>query len=475
MNFLNLLASLFLLGTASAKADVAAWKTRTVYQILTDRFWRSNGDTKTPCDLKKYCGGDFTGIQQKLSYIKDMGFDAIWISPVVDNMADGYHGYWFQDWEKINSNFGTVESLKQLIDACHKMDMLVMVDVVANHVAPVDMDFSSINPFNKPEHYHTKCDITDWDNQYQMEYCRLLDLPDLNQTNAFVRPYLVDWIRRHTTDYDFDGIRIDTVPHVEKPFWTEYTQAGGVFSIGEVFKNNETYIADYQNYMDSTLNYPMWYTIRDVWGNGQSMKQIPERWARIKKNFKDPTVLGLFLDNHDNARFLNSSVDMKLFKASLAFTLTGQGIPMMYYGTEQAYAGGPDPNNREPLWTNFDNKSEMYLFVKTINSARKAQKSNLGLFEEKWVDDNMYVYTKGRLLVALTNKLHGTFSLGVPVGNTFDEGEILCNIFNPTQCAKIVKGNLFVSLHNGDIQIFIPKSSTFFASNELTSLETSRD
>lgn len=71
-----------------------------------------------------------------------MGFDAIWISPVVDNTEGGYHGYWARNWNKLNSNFGSEEDLKSLVKACHDRDMFVMVDVVANHVGPVDGDYS---------------------------------------------------------------------------------------------------------------------------------------------------------------------------------------------------------------------------------------------------------------------------------------------------------------------------------------------
>ena len=114
---------------------------------MTDRFYRSNGDTSL-CDLHNYCGGDFAGVVKKLQYIKDLGFDAIWISPVVDNIDGGYHGYWAANWEKINSHFGDTNSLKQLVDTAHSMGIWVMVDVVANHVGPVEHDYSRIYPFN---------------------------------------------------------------------------------------------------------------------------------------------------------------------------------------------------------------------------------------------------------------------------------------------------------------------------------------
>ena len=62
-----------------------------------------------------------------------------------------------------------------------------------------------------------------------MENCWLSGLPDLDQNNEFVRSYLKEWISETVSRFDFDGIRIDTVPHVPKPFWTEYGEAAGVF------------------------------------------------------------------------------------------------------------------------------------------------------------------------------------------------------------------------------------------------------
>lgn len=169
------------------------WKTRNIYQLLTDRFAKSSGD-HTPCaDLHDYCGGDHAGITKNLQYIKDLGFNAIWISPVINNSPGGYHGYWGANWEEINSHFGNEDALKAMVETAHSMDIWVMVDVVANHVAP-RVALSSIYPMSETQHYHPECYITDSSNQYEIENCRLYDLPDLNQQDPFVRSYLKHWI-----------------------------------------------------------------------------------------------------------------------------------------------------------------------------------------------------------------------------------------------------------------------------------------
>ena len=68
----------------SAKRTKEEWKSRTIYELLTDRFAKSGEDNKQYCDLSNYCGGTFQGIQQHLDYISGMGFNAIWISPILN-------------------------------------------------------------------------------------------------------------------------------------------------------------------------------------------------------------------------------------------------------------------------------------------------------------------------------------------------------------------------------------------------------
>jgi alpha-amylase len=92
--------ALFLSVVSSATAE--QWKGRTIYQLLTDRFARNDG-AKTQCsNLGNYCGGGYKGIINNLDYIQGMGFDAIWISPILQNRAGDYHGYAATDLYKLN-------------------------------------------------------------------------------------------------------------------------------------------------------------------------------------------------------------------------------------------------------------------------------------------------------------------------------------------------------------------------------------
>ena len=107
------------------------WKSRTIYQVLTDRFASTQVDTSSKCsNLKVYCGGNYQGLIEQLDYIQGMGFDAIWISPMPTNLNDDYHGYAFLDLYTPNPHFGSESDLESFVTACHKRDIWVMLDVV---------------------------------------------------------------------------------------------------------------------------------------------------------------------------------------------------------------------------------------------------------------------------------------------------------------------------------------------------------
>jgi alpha-amylase len=249
----------------SLAATAEEWRGRTIYQILTDRFARTNGSSIPCANFKDYCGGSFQGITSNLNYITGMGFDAIWISPVPVNYPGGYHGYWATNWTGINPNFGTPEDLINLVDTAHENDVWVMVDVVANHVGPVIFNYTEVYPFDSPTCYHQFCQVwNSFSDSDMREYCRLDLLPDLAQEFPPVKDFLLSWVGNLTSNYSLDGLRVDTVPFVPKWFWEEYTPAAGVFTIGEVLDGDISFGVPYQGPLDGLLNYPMFFVIRNV-------------------------------------------------------------------------------------------------------------------------------------------------------------------------------------------------------------------
>lgn len=104
---ISVLIVVFLVIGVSVGKTAEEWKSRTIYQLLTDRFARGDGRQDTCGNLGYYCGGNYRGIINNLDYIQGMGFDAIWISPIIDNYNGGYHGYWGRNIYGLNENFGS--------------------------------------------------------------------------------------------------------------------------------------------------------------------------------------------------------------------------------------------------------------------------------------------------------------------------------------------------------------------------------
>jgi hypothetical protein len=246
------------------KPSPKGWKGRSIYQLLTDRF-ANNGDIapKVCNQLYEYCGGTWKGITRNLDYIQDMGFDAIWISPIVKNTPKGYHGYWTLDFYKVNENFGTEADLLNLIKEAKERDIYVMFDVVANHQGPWPSIESYPPPFNKQSNYHPYCTINDGSSQLENEVCRLFgDLPDLNTEDPATIAELYKWIGWLKNKYQPDALRIDTFRNVRADFWPGFIKsAGNIFSMGEAYGSNTSYIGSYQNYAQSVLSYPSYFNI----------------------------------------------------------------------------------------------------------------------------------------------------------------------------------------------------------------------
>lgn len=454
---LRLFLAAILLCVASCDSP-DAWRGRAIYQLLTDRFATSS-TAPPPCsDLHSYCGGTWAATSAHLDYIQSLGFDAIWISPVVDNIEGGFHGYWQRRMYDPNINFGTWADVRALADALHSRGMLLMVDVVANH-ASVDNDVSLNEPFNTSGSYHdcsncpSGCSVSNYEDKTQMEHCRLAGLMDFDNSdeNGPVAMALYEWIRFLVNVTGADGLRVDTVPYVWPKFWSKFESAASMYAVGEVDTGDLSFAAPYQGAaLSGILSYPLFFSLRNVFEGQQSMRELGDAWRAGQSAWKDLGLLGVFIDNHDNARFLNAQRDVVLYRAALAYVILSDGIPIIYYGTEWLFSGGNDPNNREPFWStggSYDAKAApLGAMLSSLLSYRRTSTLWESGFEqlERWQDNNFYAFTKGNgTLAAFTNVgAHGgdqTRTITY-LPEAWAPGTVLCSVADCTQCATVAEG-----------------------------------
>ena len=385
-----------------------------VYFPLTDRFYRGNKDSKVdvnPNDPLSFHGGDLQGLAQKADYVKSLGATVLWLAPFMQNTqkfdsgdyhAQGYHGYWITNHEKVEAHQGTEADLENTVKTYHDKGIKVVADIVLNQVG---FDHPWTSDPTKKDWFHHEGGIQNYDDQHQVENGDLGGLPDLNQDNPEVYKYLLkntaDWVKK----LDLDGVRLDAVKHVSKRFWKTFVpdlkQAVGkpdLFVLGEVFKGDPTYLADYQKVgLDHVFDIPLRDTMVDVFGNDHSMKELGARLAQDKE-YEDPNKMVTLMDNHDLPRFISASqgdFDARLQRTELAtaFLDTVRGIPSFYYGDENALEGGSDPDNRRDM--DFDRKPEVRAyFTKLLDIRAHNDSLRHGKQLELLDDDQVYAFAR---------------------------------------------------------------------------------
>ncbi|HFE67016.1 MAG TPA: DUF3459 domain-containing protein [Chloroflexi bacterium] len=309
-----------------------------VYQIFPDRFYPGDGrDWNEVTNLNDIYGGTLRGVIQKLDYVADMGFNAIWLNPFFpdDNTHHGYHAI---DYFSVNPRLGSLDDIRELALAAHDRGIRLILDFVANHWSSQHETFQEAarNPDSEfVEWYHW----IDYPDDYET-FFGVMTLPRVNVDHPQVRDYLLRSAQFWLGEMGFDGLRLDYALGPSHDFWTDLRRAAknvnpDAWLFGEVVETPET-ILSYEGRMDGCLDFPLAQAFRDLFALGRMDLAafdhfLAQQDAFYPATFSRPT----FLDNHDMNRFywLTGEDKRKLKLAALCqFTLTGQ--PIVYNGTE---------------------------------------------------------------------------------------------------------------------------------------------
>lgn len=482
--FLALLANVDYALTATPNE----WRSRSIYQVVTDRFGRSDGSTTASCDpgLGKYCGGSWNGLVDKLDYIKGMGFSAVWISPVtyqeqeVTTDLASYHGYWQQDLYRLNNAFGSEDDLEALAQALHDRDMYLMLDVVVNHFAwpgnGTTVDYSNFNPFNKEEYFHPFQLLSDLDanNKTDAEIGWLgddvLSLPDVKTEDPQVASMYYSWIESLVSNYSADGVRIDTVLNVNTDFFPGFNKAAGVFCTGEVFNGDPASSCPIQEDLDSILNFPIYfYLTRAFNSTSGNITALVDQMQDVKNNCRDIHTLATFSENHDLPRFASYTKDMSLASNIITYNILADGIPIIYYGQEQHLDGSFNPVNREALWlTKYDTNATLYKLISSLNQIRTHAYENdsYGTYVGFTIyhDDHTMAMRKGfdgsQVITVLTNEGEGADSHTLNLKNTgFSAGEKVMEVLICKEQTVQSDGTINVAMKDGQPNVFYPSKA----------------
>ncbi|WP_133501055.1 alpha-amylase family glycosyl hydrolase [Cognatilysobacter terrigena] len=371
-----------------------------IYFLMTDRFvngdpsndHREQGgktlhtfDRPTPgapkghSDNIGYMGGDFKGVLDNADYIRDMGFGAVWITPIVDNPDEaftggdpvkwggmwtdrgktGYHGYWGDNFWVLDEHLPSKSlDFRGLTSGLKQHGLKTVLDIVCNHGSPAytmpkdqpkygkiygphgelladhqNLPPAKLDPKNNPLHrwYNTSGGLA--------------QLSDLNENEPAVLDYFVgaysQWI-----DQGADAFRIDTIGWMPNSFWHAFSariraKHPGFFMFGEAFDHDAATIAQHtlpRNADVSVLDFPLKERLVEAFGTQQKgYERVAERLYLTDGPYANPYELMTFYDNHDMTRL--DAADTGFIDAH-NFLFTARGIPVIYYGSEVGFERG---------------------------------------------------------------------------------------------------------------------------------------
>ena len=347
-----------------------------IYLAMPDRF--SNGDPandevkgmKEGLNRKDPFGrhgGDLKGIMDHLDYIKNIGFTALWLNPVLENNQprQSYHGYAITDFYKVDPRLGTNNLYRELGKRAREKGIKMIMDMVFNHCGSEhwwmkDLPTSDwINSYPDTVFTNHRRTINEDPHASKADAERMTDgwfvptMPDLNQRNPFLANYLIQnsiwWIE----NAHLAGIRMDTYPYPDKSMmaeWNrrvleefpdfnivgeEWTMQPGIISYWQRGqKNSDGYQGDLPSLMDFPIQNALVKSLTEPEGWNTGLIKLYDALA-MDFLYPDPDNLVVFPDNHDMSRFyMQVGMDPDLFRLGITYILTTRGIPQIFYGTE---------------------------------------------------------------------------------------------------------------------------------------------
>ncbi len=390
------------------------WVSDTIwYQIFPERF--CNGSPEEGRDVlpwgsdevdgyNKKFGGNLAGIIEKLDYIKECGFNGIYLNPIFTSPSS--HKYDTTDYFKVDADFGDNEIFGRLVEEAHKRGIKVMLDAVFNHCGFFHPFWQDVLKNGVNSQYYNCFYILDTDkpiiygklengmpgdcpkeylNYRTFAYTQ--SMPKWNTGNPIAREYLlkaaVYWIEQ----YHIDGWRLDVSNEISHDFWREFRKRvkavnPEVYILGENWDNSYPWLQGDQ--FDGVMNYefttPVWNFFRNDDRNGVKYhaREFKLAIGELIADYPKHVSSNLFnlLDSHDTQRVLNVvGGNSKAAILAYIFLFTYPGTPCVYYGSEIGMEGGNHSNRQCMIWEENRQNKELSAVIQKLINLRKSYDS----------------------------------------------------------------------------------------------------
>ncbi|MDT8717082.1 glycoside hydrolase family 13 protein [Clostridium sp. 19966] len=398
-----------------------------VYQIMPDRF--CNGDkSNDPKDVmpwgaevtqKSMFGGDLQGIIDKLDYLKELGVNIIYLTPVFESSTN--HKYNTKDYYAIDKTFGDVNKAKELVEKCHEKGMKILFDAVFNHSGDDFFAFEDVVQKGEKSKYKDWFFVESFPvDKKKVNYATfandVVTMPKLNSANIEVKSYLLEVAKYWIKDVGIDGWRLDVCDEVDHVFWRDFRKAiksvkSDAVAVGEIMHESLAWLKGDQ--LDSIMNYPVKNLCVDFFAKRIiSLEEFDNGLAVNRNLYMDSINRSLFnlVGSHDTSRFLTEAGEqVERLKLAAAFQFTYIGVPYIYYGDEIGLTGGHDPQCRKcMIWEEDKQNRELLEFFKKLTAIRKEEKTlTYGDFKTLFSENQVYSYLRSfngeEIIVVLNN------------------------------------------------------------------------
>ena len=376
-----------LVNEKESKAD-KSYNQGITYHIFVDRFKKSGTVTNRPgMILRKDWGGEITknskdflvinqecfggnlqGIIDKLPYIKSLGTNTIFLSPIFE--SNSYHKYNVANYEEVDSMFGGWEAFCRLIAEAQKFDMKILLDGVFNHAGSDSIYFNKLGRYktigayqSKKSPYYDWFMFEDFPDKYS-SWWKIDTLPQFNEESDSLQQYFTGpkGILDKYISSGILGFRLDVVDEIFDPFLNKICKRikqtnPSALIVGEVWEDAATKIAydrrrHYFNghQLDAVMNYPLKNAILDFVKDGRA-ENVASVFFMLKDHYPINVQNNLmnFLGTHDTIRILtllkqkDSNKAVQLLKIASAIQYCSPGVPAVFYGDEAGVEGGDAP------------------------------------------------------------------------------------------------------------------------------------
>ena len=377
------------------RVSMPTWmKDAIVYNIFPDSFAtgkRQISREPTECIYQGQVtrgklGGTIRGVTENLDYIKDLGFNCVYLNPIF--VAGEYHKYDLIDYYHIDPAFGTDDDFRELVSAAHAMGIRVMIDGVFNHCGWHFFAFEDVKQNGRASRYWdwfyalsdpvtVPDNMEDYPNYECFGYERMM--PKLATDNPEVQDYFckvgAHWVR----EYDIDGWRLDVASEIHDGFWRAFRRAVKAIKpdcalIGEVWESAGHWLDG--SMFDSTMNYDFRkHTASFFASEHPDTADFNHRTTDMLMRYRKPIAEGQLnlLDSHDVSRFLSlCGGDVRKHQLAVLMQMTFVGMPCVFYGDELGIEGVLEEEYRHPMpWDQVG--CSIYTFYKAAISLRNAE------------------------------------------------------------------------------------------------------